>query len=204
MDPKLKLTDVKKDEPTIREIVEEQYKKSWNRAKEHVNQLCLLQKSLLTVLPNHKQLLPKDLNDLADEIAQIHLQTFFLDCALFNFAEAVYKHIIDRCNIVFGKYIWGQGYDDKELNDILDWLDCISLEDLAKDHVMGLHRLSILVNQIQPPYFNVIGQLTWSDLMGIIERSGLCDYLLLQAAINGSHPTCASVGELRVDEDKIY
>ena len=196
---------------TLKGLLEEYHGELLERAENTRGTLVQLQEKLIGILPDSKKLLPANLEQLTAVDAQINLQAYITQYALFTYAHEIFQQIEGLCREL-AKVC---NIQDKDTEDVkaehikvlLEAIDNIPYDELINDKVTGLLRLKSITdtsrqsNVMDLNSWPVFGEWQFSDIMrGIIGGRWLEDDLLLQSAINSPTPDSTTIGEL-LDND---
>lgn len=202
---------------TLKGLLEEYHGELLERAENTRGTLVQLQEKLIGILPDSKKLLPANLEQLTAVDAQINLQAYITQYALFTFADKAFQQIEGLCR----ELAEACNKNDKDIEDVkaehikvlLEAIDNIPYDELINDKVTGLLRLKSITDLLRQN--NVTNFKDWSvlrvdkgcwtflEIMGTIKDSGWLDNDLLQSAINSPTPDSTTIGELLDDDTMV-
>lgn len=191
---------------TRKDIMQAHHSDLWARAECVASSLLDLQKELVGMLPDAKRLLPGNLEELKDEVAQGNFLNYIKLRSLYFLSKKMWNVVDKQCRQL------AEANDNDDIEDAknalektLSVVETIPSDRLINDPECGLLKLDEIKKQFKPDNIDtevLIPYGMFSDIVGEYQFGKLMCEKWLELAIRNEDPSAPSIGQL-LDDDQL-
>lgn len=194
---------------TFKEIMEEEQQDLWLQATESVKKLIEMQKRVVELLPEYRKQLPSSFKELEDSNAQSALKTHIRLRSLYALSEKIWEKIEKECKTLANCSVNGSS-EERDAQEVLQAtltaIEEFPFDSIIEDNVTGLLRINDeLKNKFKESLDYGVYNPTcrFSDIIGVINNSGLLDEWIWKDAINSQDPDSSNLKDLLDDDTMV-